>query len=489
MLYLGQERRELRPPRELGPAGSGSGPDRHGELRAGSPQCRDVAVDANDRHEAQEFVLHTVKENDVKFIRLWFTDILGSLKGFAITVEELREAMDRGKAFDGSSIEGFARFDESDMIAMPDPSTFTLLPWRPRQNAVAKMFCDILTPEGKPFEGDPRRVLKRMLKRAADMDYTYYTSVELEFFYFKDSKSTEILDQGGYFDQTSMDWGSDLRRETVLTLEQMGIPVEYSHHEAAPSQHEIDLRYADALTMADNIATYRVVVKEIASKHGVYATFMPKPIYGVNGSGMHVTQSLFRGEGNALYDAEDEKHLSRVARHFVAGLLKYAPEITVITNPWVNSYKRLVPGYEAPIFTSWAHRSHSDLIRIPDYRPGREDSTRIEYRAPDSACNPYLTFTVLLAAGLEGIEEGLEPPPPMESDVHSLSDAERAERGIGNLPSSLKEAIQAAEGSRLLRKALGDDVVESYLRNKKIEWEEYRVQIHEYEMRRYLPIL
>ncbi len=446
-------------------------------------------MDATDRKEAQEFVLHTIKENDVKFIRLWFTDILGNLKVFAITVEELREALERGKAFDGSSIEGFARFDESDMIAMPDPTTFTLLPWRPRQNAVAKMFCDILTPEGDPFEGDPRRVLKRMLKRASDLGYTYYVSVELEFFYFKDSKSTEILDQGGYFDQTSMDWGSDLRRETVLTLEQVGIPVEYSHHEAAPSQHEIDLRYADALSMADNVATYRVVVKEIANKHGVYASFMPKPIYGVNGSGMHVTQSLFRGEANALFDPQGGGHLSNVARHFVAGLLKYAPEITVVTNPWVNSYKRLVPGFEAPIYVSWAHRSHSDLIRIPDYRPGREDSTRIEYRAPDSACNPYLTFSVLLAAGLQGIEEGQEPPPPMGDDINALSERERADRGIRNLPGSLKEAIQAAEGSRLLRDALGEHVLDSFLRNKKIEWEEYRSQVHDYELKRYLPML
>lgn len=439
--------------------------------------------------DARQYVFRTAKENDVKFIRLWFTDILGNLKGFAITVEELREALERGKPFDGSSIEGFARFDESDVIAMPDPTTFTLLPWRPRQNAVAKMFCDILTPEGEPFEGDPRRVLKRNLKRAADLGYTYYAGVELEFFYFKNSGSTEILDHGGYFDQTSLDLGSDLRRETVLTLEQMGIPVEYSHHEGAPSQHEIDLRYNDALTMADSIATYRVVVKEIATKHGVYASFMPKPMFGVNGSGMHVSQSLFRGEGNAFYDRDDESRLSSPAKSFVAGLLKYAPEITLVTNQWVNSYKRLIPGFEAPIYASWAGRSHSDLVRVPEYRPGREDSTRIEYRAPDSACNPYLALSAMLAAGLEGVEQKLDPPPKTDEDLHSLTAEARAALGVGTLPTNLSEAIEAARGSELLRRALGDHVFESFLRNKTMEWEDYRTQVHQYELERYLPVL
>ncbi|MBI3744310.1 MAG: glutamine synthetase [Chloroflexi bacterium] len=442
-----------------------------------------------DRKEAQEFVLHTVKENDVKFIRLWFTDILGNLKGFAITVEELREALERGKPFDGGSIEGFARLDEADMIAMPDPTTFTLLPWRPRQNAVAKMFCDILTPEGEPFEGASRQVLKRSLKRAADLGFTYYAGVEHEFFYFKDSQSTQILDQGGYFDQTSLDWGSDLRRETVLTLEQMGIAVEYSHHEGAPSQHEIDLRYADGLAMADGVATYRVVVKEIANKQGVYASFMPKPINGVNGSGMHVTQSLFQNEGNAFYDRKTPDHLSMAARQFIAGQLRYAPEMSLVTNQWVNSYKRLIPGFEAPIYSSWAHRSRSDLIRIPDYRPGREDSTRIEYRGADSACNPYLALSVLLAAGLEGIERKMKPPEPLEEDAGTLTEAQLAERGVRRMPGSLKEAIQAAEASPFMRKALGEHVYESLVRNKKLEWEDYRSHVHDYELKRYLPIL
>ena len=443
-----------------------------------------------EKKEAHEFVLHAVKENDVKFIRLWFTDILGNLKGFAITVEELKHALEGGKGFDGSSIYGFARTDESDMTAMPDPTTFTLLPWRPRQNAVAKMFCDIRTSQGAPLDGDPRQVLRRNLKRAADMGYTYYVGPELEFFYFKSGDSTEVLDEGGYFDQTPLDVGTDLRRETVLTLEQMGISVEYSHHEVAPSQHEIDLRYADAMTMADNVMTYRLVVKEIAMKNGVYATFMPKPIYGVNGSGMHTHQSLFAGERNAFFDYEDPDHLSQVARSFTAGLLRYAPEITLATNQWVNSYKRLLRGFEAPVYITWARRNRwSDLVRIPDYRPGREDSTRIEYRAPDAACNPYLAFSVMLAAGLEGIEAGLEPPPPVEENVYAMTDEELAARGIGILPRSLREAINAAEESQLLRKALGERVFESFLRNKKIEWEQYRSQVHRWELDRYLPVL
>ena len=444
---------------------------------------------ATDNREAMEFVLHTVKENDVKFIRLWFTDILGNLKGFAITVEELKEALERGKPFDGSSIEGFARYDESDMIAMPDPTTFTLLPWRPSQNAVGKMFCDVLTPEGQPFDGDPRQALKRNLKRAAELGYTFYVGLEVEFFYFKDSDSTQILDKAGYFDQASLGLGSELRRETVLTLEQMGIPVDFSHHEGAPSQHEVDLRYGDALSMADNVMTYRLVVKETATRHGVYATFMPKPINGVNGSAMHISQSLFRGEGNAFFDREDDSHLSDTARSFMAGQLSYAPEITLATNQWVNSYKRLVPGFEAPVAVSWAIRSHSDLIRVPDYRPGREDSTRIEYRAPDSACNPYLAFSALLAAGLEGIEQGMQAPPPSDEDLQGLPDRELAAKGVRRLPRSLDEAIEAASQSKLLRRALGDHVFESFLENKRIEWEEYRRHVHQYELEQYLPVL
>ena len=442
------------------------------------------------REEGKDYVLKMAKEHDVKFIRLWFTDIQGILKSFAITVEDLKLALEEGMGFDGSSIHGFARIDESDMVALPDPSTFQMLPWRPReQNAVARMFCDVLKPGGEPFEGDPRFILKRNLKRAADMGYTFYVGPELEFFYFRDSESTELLDQGGYFDMTPRDAAIEMRKDTVLALEEMGIGVEYSHHEVAGSQHEIDMRYTDALTMADNVMTYRLLVKEVALKHGVYATFMPKPVFGINGSGMHVHQSLFKGKHNAFFDKDDEYNLSKIARCYVAGLLKHAPEITAVTNQWVNSYKRLVPGYEAPVYLSWARRNRSDLIRVPEYRPGREEATRIEFRSPDPACNPYLAFSVMLAAGLDGLDKGLEPPVPVEENVYEMSEAERTKRGIGTLPASLIEAIQLAEKSQLVREALGDHVFDAFIQNKKIEWNNYRSQVTEYELKKYLPIL
>jgi len=442
------------------------------------------------REEARKHVLRAVKEHDVKFIRLWFTDILGFLKSFAITVEELERAMEEGMGFDGSSIEGFARIDESDMVALPDPSTFQLLPWRPRDHhAVARMFCDILRPGGEPFEGDPRYVLRRNLQRAADMGFTYYVGPELEYFYFQDSKGTQGLDQGGYFDMTPLDAAADLRRETVLTLEEMGIGVEYSHHEAAGSQHEIDIRYSDAMTMADNVMTYRLVVKQIALQKGVYATFMPKPVLGINGSGMHVHQSLFRGSANAFFDESDEHHLSKLAKRYIAGLLRHAPEITAVTNQWVNSYKRLVPGYEAPVYISWARRNRADLIRVPEYMPGKEKATRIEFRSPDPACNPYFAFSVMLAAGLEGIEREYEAPEAVEQNVYTMTDEERAEQGIGTLPASLLEALQLTQESELVRKALGQHVFDAFIKNKKIEWDRYRTQVTEYELQKYLPVL
>ena len=444
----------------------------------------------SSREEARKHVLRAVKERDVKFIRLWFTDILGFLKSFAITVEELERAMEEGMGFDGSSIEGFARIDESDMVALPDPSTFQLLPWRPRDHhAVARMFCDILRPGGEPFEGDPRYVLKRNLQRAADMGFTYYVGPELEYFYFQDSKGTQGLDQGGYFDMTPLDAAADLRRETVLTLEEMGIGVEYSHHEAASSQHEIDIRYSDAMTMADNVMTYRLVVKQIALQKGVYATFMPKPVLGINGSGMHVHQSLFRGSANAFFDESDEHHLSKLAKRYIAGLLRHAPEITAVTNQWVNSYKRLVPGYEAPVYISWARRNRADLIRVPEYMPGKEKATRIEFRSPDPACNPYFAFSVMLTAGLEGIEREYEAPEAVEQNVYTMTDEERAEQGIGTLPASLLEALQLTEKSELVRKALGQHVFDAFIKNKKIEWDRYRTQVTEYELQKYLPVL
>jgi len=447
-------------------------------------------MEKRNKEECKEYVLRMVKEHDVKFIRMWFTDILGFLKNFAITVEELEGALEEGMGFDGSSIQGFARIDESDMIALPDPDTFQLLPWRPREHrAVARMFCDVLMPGGEPFKGDPRYVLKQNLKRAADMGYTYYVGPELEYFYFQDSKGTQTLDEGGYFDLTPLDAASDLRRETVLTLEDMGIGVEYSHHEVATSQHEIDIRYTDALSMADNVMTYRIVVKQIALKNGVYATFMPKPVFGINGSGMHVHQSLFKGDRNVFFDPDDEYHLSQIAKQFIAGLLRHAPEITAVTSQWVNSYKRLVPGYEAPVYLSWARRNRSDLIRVPEYRPGKEKSIRIEYRSPDPACNPYLAFSVMLAAGLEGIEKGYEVPEPIEENVYEMSVEERQKRGINSLPGSLSEAIQLTEKSELVRKALGEHVFNAFIQNKKIEWDQYRVQVTGYELKKYLPVL
>jgi glutamine synthetase len=442
------------------------------------------------KQESKEYVLKMAKENDVRFIRLWFTDILGVLKSFAISIDELEGALEEGMGFDGSSIEGFARIDESDMVAKPDPDTFQILPWRPLEhNAVARMFCDIQRPGGEPFEGDPRNVLKRNLKKAADLGFTFYVGPELEFFYFKDNKGTETLDAGGYFDMTTLDAATDLRRNTVITLEKMGIGIEYSHHEVAPSQHEIDMRYTDALTMADNVMTYRLVVKQIAMNAGVYATFMPKPMFGINGSGMHVHQSLFKGDRNAFFDAKGKYFLSKLARSYTAGLLKYAPEITSVNNQWINSYKRLVPGYEAPVYLSWAKRNRSDMIRVPEYRPGKEKATRIELRSPDPACNPYLCFSVMLAAGLKGIEEGLEPPEPVEENVYEMSEKQRLSRGIKTLPGSLEDAIALTEKSALVKEALGEHVFNAFIENKKIECAQYRLHVSKYELDRYLPML
>jgi glutamine synthetase len=439
--------------------------------------------------DQRAFVMQTCKERDIKFIRFWFTDILGSLKSFAITVEELEQALEEGMGFDGSSIEGFARIDESDMLAMPDPSTFQVLPWRPTERGVARMFCDIVYPDGTPFEGDPRYVLKRNVQRAADLGFTFYVGPELEFFYFKSSEGTDVLDAGGYFDLTPLDVASDLRRQTVLTLEDMGIGVEYSHHEVAPSQHEIDLRYTDALTMADNAMTYRLVVKEVALANGSYATFMPKPIASENGSGMHTHQSLFKGDRNSFFDPADPYHLSALARSYIAGLLRHSREITLITNQWVNSYKRLVPGYEAPVYVTWARRNRSDLIRVPEYKPGKEEATRIEYRAPDPACNPYLAFAAMLAAGLAGIEREYPLQEPTEENVFEMSPEEQRERGIELLPDSLREAISVASESTLLRECLGDHVFESLLKNKRLEWAQYRAHVSDFELNRYLAVL
>lgn len=433
-----------------------------------------------------QHVLQACRDHDVKFIRLWFTDILGMLKSVAITIEELEHALTDGITFDGAAIEGFARHDEADMIAMPDPATFQVLPWRPRPNAVARMFCDIYRTNGQPFEGDPRYVLKRTLRRAAEQGYTFYVSPEMEYFYFKDAQGTEPLDRGGYFDLTPLDGGSDLRRETVLMLEELGIGVALSHHEVAPSQHEMDLRYTDALTMADAVMTFRLVVKEVAARAGVHATFMPKPIADQNGSGMHLQLSLFRGESNAFHDPQSPDTLSADAKHYVAGLLQHAPEITLVTNQWVNSYKRLVPGFEAPVYATWSHTNDADLVRVPAHRPEATVSTRVEYRSPDPGCNPYLAFAAVLAAGLDGIASKAPLPDPARA---GLSEAERAARGARSLPLSLGDAIQQFSGSSMLRETLGDHVFESLIANKRIEWAEYRSQVTPYELNRYLGAL
>lgn len=441
--------------------------------------------------EAREFVMEQARANNVRFIKLWFTDILGYLKSFSITLEELEQSMVDGRGFDGSSIDGFVRIDESDMIAMPDTSTFVVLPWRSNDEwgGVGRMYCDIYRPDGQPFDSDPRYVLKRNLKRAADLGYTFYVGPELEYFYFPNAKSTEVLDHGGYFDMTANDMAMDLRRETIVALEAMGVGVEYSHHEVAPSQHEIDLRYTDGLTMADACMTYRITVKEVAMRNGLYATFMPKPLFGENGSGMHTHQSLFHGDRNAFFDPDDERCLSRECYGYIAGLLKHGPEITLVTNQWINSYKRLVPGYEAPVYLSWALKNRSDLIRVPQYSPGKEDATRVEYRAPDPACNPYLAFAVMLAAGLEGIEKGYVCPPSIEENVYAMGDKERKRRKIGTLPPDLLSAIDIAEGSKVLKRALGEEMHSKLIENKKVEWHEYRTQVTDYEIKRYLPVL
>lgn len=436
----------------------------------------------------KDYVLTTVAERGTKFVRFWFTDVLGVMKSFAVTDSELEGAFEEGMGFDGSSIDGFTRIQESDMVAYPDASTFQMLPWRPDEQGVARMFCDIVRPDGTPFAGDPRFALRRMLDKAAAMGYTMYVGPELEFFYFENDKGTVVIDEGGYFDLTPLDLASDLRRDTVLTLEKLGIPVEYSHHEVAPSQHEIDLRYNEALAMADAVMTYRLVVKEVAMNNGVYATFMPKPLPGQNGSGMHTHQSLFEGSSNAFFDADDPQgyNLSKVAKHYIAGLLKYAPEFCAITNPLVNSYKRLVPGYEAPVYVSWARRNRSAMVRVPMYKPGKELATRIELRSPDPSCNPYLAFAVMLGAGLKGIEEELELMPEATNDIFEMSHAELEEAGIKTLPKDLGEAIELFEQSDLMREVLGDHIHTFYVENKKAEWASYIQSVSQWELDAYL---
>jgi glutamine synthetase len=435
-----------------------------------------------------DYVLRTVEERGIRFIQLWFTDVLGTAKSFNITPAELENALEEGMTFDGSAIDGFSRVQESDVLAKPDPATFQILPLR-HDPAVARVFCDISTLDGEPFEGDPRQVLRRTLTKARDAGFTFYAAPELEWFYFDKGAVPAPLDNGSYFELTVADQASELRQRTVLTLEEMGIPVEYSQHEDSPSQHEIDLRHTDALSMADAVMTTRLIVKEVASLAGVHATFMPKPVQGVQGSGMHTHFSLFNEDTNAFYDDNDPVHLSDVGKGFIAGLLTHAREITAITNQWVNSYKRLVVGYEAPVYVSWARNNRSALIRVPHAKQGRPDPTRIEYRSPDPACNPYLMFAVVLAAGLRGIEKGYELPAEAETNLFAMTDAERASAGIDALPGSLAEALDEMEGSSLVRETLGEHVFEWFLRSKRAEWADYKTQVTPFEIDRYFRAL
>ncbi|HWH15185.1 MAG TPA: glutamine synthetase family protein [Miltoncostaeaceae bacterium] len=435
-------------------------------------------------------VLRTVAERDVKFIRLWFSDILGRLKSVAIPVEQLPATLEHGIRFDGSSITGFNPVEESDMVAMPDARTFTVLPYRPQEQAVARMICDVRTPLGDPYEGDPRYVLRRAEERARSLGFEeFLVAPDMEFFYFRDSRGTEPLDEGGYFDLTTLDAASDVRRATVLALEQVGIDVAYSHHESGPSQHEIDIRGADALRMADQVMTYRTIVKEIAHQHGWYATFMPKPIYGRNGSGMHTNFVLMRDGRSAFHDPADELLLSEDGRRFVAGVLRHAREICCVMAQWVNSYKRLVPGYEAPVYVGWSRRNRSAIVRLPGHPEEGEDSARPELRCPDPACNPYLAFAALLHAGLEGIEHGYELPPAMETNLYHLTHEERLRAGVEALPTTLGEAIELGAASELLLKAFGEHIHARLVEIKRGEWEEYNAQVTPFEIARHLPLL
>jgi glutamine synthetase len=442
----------------------------------------------------EDFVLRALEERDVRFVRLWFTDVLGYLKSVAVAPAELEGAFDEGIGFDGSAIEGFARVYEADMLAKPDPATFQILPWRSGDGpSTARMFCDIVMPDGSPSYADPRHVLKRTLSGAAEKGFTFYTHPEIEFYLFKDSPAPGVepvpVDRSGYFDHTAQSQGADFRREAITMLESMGISVEFSHHEGGPGQQEIDLRYADALSTADNIMTFRTVIREVALGQGIWATFMPKPFTGHPGSAMHTHVSLFEGDRNAFFEAGAVYQLSKTGRQFIAGILRHASEIAVVTNQWVNSYKRLLGGGEAPSYICWGHNNRSAMVRVPMYKPQKGVSTRIELRTIDSACNPYLAYAVVLAAGMKGIEDDYELPPPAEDDVWALSPAERRAMGIKPLPHDLGEAIAVMQDSELVAETLGEHVFDFFLRNKQAEWNEYRRQVTEYELDRYLPTL
>jgi len=441
----------------------------------------------------EDFVLRALEERDVRFVRLWFTDVLGFLKSVAVAPAELEGAFSEGIGFDGSAIEGFARVYEADMLAMPDPATFQILPWRGEGPSTARMFCDIVMPDGSASYADPRYVLKRTLSKAADQGFTFYTHPEIEFYLFKDTPVAGTdpvpVDRSGYFDHTATSMGADFRREAITMLESMGISVEFSHHEGGPGQQEIDLRYADALSTADNVMTFRTVIREVALSQGIWATFMPKPFTTHPGSGMHTHVSLFEGDRNAFFEAGAEYQLSKTGRQFIAGVLRHASEISVVTNQWVNSYKRLMFGGEAPSYICWGHNNRSAMIRVPMYKPDKGQSTRIELRTIDAACNPYLAFATVLAAGMKGIAEDYELPREAEDDVWALTERERKSLGIEPLPKSLSEAIVVAERSELLADTLGEHVFDYFLRNKRAEWEEYRGQVSAFERDRMLPVI
>jgi len=439
--------------------------------------------------KTREDVLRLIDEAGVRYIRLCFTDILGKIKGMSITRSEIEQVLDEGQGFDGSSVEGFARIEESDLMAVPDPLTFRIIPWEISGEKVAMMFCDITYPDGTPYEGDPRWVLKRNLAKLQDKGWTFYVGPEIEYFYFENEQEPNPLDQDGYFDYGSVDIGAEVRKAAVNALEAIDIPVECSHHEVAPSQHEIDLKYQEALVMADFTQVYRFIVKQVAMHNEIYATFMPKPIYGINGSGMHCHMSLFEGERNLFFDPKGEYNLSTMARQFTAGILTHVKEITLVLNQWVNSYKRLVPDYEAPVYISWGRRNRSSMVRVPMYRPGKEGATRIELRSPDPATNPYLAFACILAAGLKGIENSYQLGEPIEENIFLMSEEKKTSLKIDTLPNSLENAVKELVGSELARETLGDHIFDKLIENKKIEWDRYRMHVSQFELEKYLPML
>lgn len=439
--------------------------------------------------KTREEILRVIDEENVRYIRLWFTDILGQLKGMTITRAELEEVLDNGQGFDGSSIQGYVRIEESDLMAWPDYRTFRIIPWKIGEEKIAMMFCDIKNPDDTPYEGDPRNALKRLIAKGEEKGYTFNFGPELEYFYFRTNGNVQFMDAGGYFDYSTIDEGTILRKKTCRHLENLGVPVECSHHEVAPSQHEIDLKYQEALVMADFTMLYRMVVRETAHKEGFHATFMPKPAFGENGSGMHIHMSIFKDGKNLFFAPEGEYNLSEIAKSFMAGLLHHIKAITLVTNQWVNSYKRLVPGYEAPCYISWGRRNRSSLIRVPMYRIGKEKATRIELRSPDPACNPYLAFAVVLAAGMDGIENKYPLPTPVEDNIFHMTDNQKKRRKIDSLPASLEKAVEEFSKNKLMREALGDHIFETLIANKMTEWDDYRTHVSQFEIEKYLPIL